>query len=288
MSRVLREPLVHFLLGGAALFALYEVVDDEVSYAPDRIVIEAESVASLVTTFQRTWLRPPTGEELQALVDDYIDEEILYREGLALGLDRDDLVIRRRLRQKVEYLHTDLVAYPPPTEAELEAFLKANRDRFREPEALSFVQVFIDPEENAGSPHDRATQLLRELRAGVEVAGDATTLPGAMARASEREIGAIFGTRFAADAVALEGNGWIGPVASSFGLHLVRIDERRSARIPALAEVRAQVVRDFESARRKDQNERFLEELRERYEVEVRMPSADALARSADAASLGG
>jgi glycine/D-amino acid oxidase-like deaminating enzyme len=279
---------VHFLLGGAVLFALYEVVDDTASYEPDRIVIEAERVASLATTFQRTWLRSPTSEELRALVNDYIDEEILYREGLALGLDRDDLVIRRRLRQKVEYLHTDLVAYPPPTKAELEAFLKANRDRFRESEAISFTQVFIDPGKNAGSPYDRAKELLRELRAGAEVEGDATTLPDAMTRANEREIGAVFGTRFAADAVALEGSEWAGPVASSFGLHLVRIDERRSARMPALAEVRAQVARDFERARREDQHERFLEELRERYDVEVHMPSADALARSADAASPGG
>ena len=107
MRRLLREPLLHFLVGGALIFVLYRSVADDPAFVPDRIVIGEERVASLAATFQRTWLRPPTRLELDGLVQEFVDEEILYREGLALGLDRDDLVIRRRLRQKMEFLHLD-------------------------------------------------------------------------------------------------------------------------------------------------------------------------------------
>ncbi len=133
MRRLLREPLVHFLLGGALLFALYAAVADDPVDARDRIVIDEVRVANLATTFQRTWLRPPTRVELDGLVREFVDEEILYREGLALGLDRDDAVIRRRMRQKMEFLSTDLGGQEVASEAELAGFLSANRERFEKP-----------------------------------------------------------------------------------------------------------------------------------------------------------
>jgi len=290
MNRLLREPLVHFLISGALLFALYGFVSNDESYAPGRIVVGADRVAALATTFQRTWMRPPTASELDSLVSDYVDEEILYREALALGLDRDDLVIRRRLRQKVEYLHSDLVEFAPPTEAELAEHLASNRDPFRIPARVSFEQVYVNPEAGKadGSAHDRADAILAELRAGGAVAGDATLLPARMQSASEREVGSVFGDRFAADLVALEGAGWLGPVASSFGLHLVRVGERIPARMPELDEVRREVAREFESARRSKQDDRFVEELRARYDIEVRMPRSEASAESTPASAMGG
>ncbi len=287
IKRVLREPLVQFLLGGALLFALYGVVAEDAAYAPDRIVIDANRIANLATTFQRMWLRPPTKEELEALVRDFVDEEVLYREGLALGLDRDDLVIRRRLRQKVEYLHADLVAFESPTEAELNAYFADRRERYKEPAEFSFRQVYVNPNGASGSPRDRANRLLAELRDGAVLEGDTTLLPQTMQGVSEQEIGSVFGEGFAGDLASLTGEGWLGPVASSYGLHLVRIDERIPARMPELDEVRQEVTREFENARRAEENARFLEELRARYDVEVRMPSVVPSSATAQPSSMG-
>ncbi len=290
MNRLLREPLVHFFIGGALLFAWYDLVADEASYAPDRIVIDANRVTALATTFQRIWLRPPTSEELDSLVSDFVDEEVLYREGLALGLDRDDLVIRRRLRQKVEFLHSDLVGFAPPTETELGEFLASNRERFRTPALASFHQVYVNPEAKTSdaTPYERANSMLAHLRSGSAVEGDPTLLPESMRSVSEREISSVFGEQFAADLVALGGEGWLGPFASSFGLHLVQIDERVEEHLPELAEIRAAVAREFEAERRAEQNARFLEELRARYDIEVRMPTDKSTALSTPTVSLGG
>ena len=288
MRRLLREPLLHFLVGGALLFVLYGIVADEPAFAPDRIVVDEKRVASLAATFQRTWLRPPTRGELDGLVRDFVDEEILYREGLALGLDRDDLVIRRRLRQKMEFLHTNLAEQEKPAEAELAAFLSTNRERFQEPARLSFRHVFVSPDAGSPAARHRANELLRKLRAGGSealVEGDPTLLPRTMMKASESDVASVFGAGFAGDVLALAGDDWTGPVASSYGLHLVRVDERVPARMPELEQIRRQVEREYEAAQRAEANQRFLQEMRERYEVEIRMPSVDS---APQLTSLGG
>ena len=276
MRRLLREPLVHFLLGGALLFALYAAVADDPVDAPDRIVIDEVRVANLAATFQRTWLRSPTREELDGLVREFVDEEILYREGLALGLDRDDAVIRRRMRQKMEFLSTDLAGQEEASEAELAGFLSANRERFEKPARLSFRHVFVSPDGGSTAARHRADELLEKLRAGgseASVEGDRTLLPETMLEATERDVASLFGPGFAGDILALTGDGWSGPVASSFGLHLVRVDGRVSARLPELAEIRREVQREYDALQRAEANRSFLRRLRDRYEVEIRMPS---------------
>ena len=130
MKRLLREPLLHFLVLGAALFGLYGVVGKKDAEAPATIVISAERVANLADRFARTWRRPPTQQELQGLVEDDIRDEVFYREGKAAGLDRDDFLIRRRVRQKMEFLAEDMAA-ADPSEEQLAAYLASNPERFR-------------------------------------------------------------------------------------------------------------------------------------------------------------
>jgi parvulin-like peptidyl-prolyl isomerase len=217
-----------------------------------------------------------------------VDEEILVREGIALGLDRDDPVIRRRLRQKMEYLHVELGTQQQATDAELTAFLSENQQRFEVPARLSFKQVFVSPEAGSAEARRRASEILASLQSGVPdpaVEGDSTLLPAAMAKASEREIGSVFGADFAADVFALTRDDWSGPVASNYGLHLVRVGERVAARKLELEEARREVERDYQAARRAEANQRFLEDLRERYEVEIRKPAGDSAAQPS---ALGG
>jgi hypothetical protein len=279
VSRLIREPLVHFLAAGAALFALYGLASGAREERRDRIVVSEAQVASLAEAFARTWMRPPKPSELRGLVDDYVREEVLYREALALGLDRDDLVVRRRMRQKMEFLNQDLVEADAPTEAELRAFFEANAEAFRVPERISVEQIFVDLEKHGAEAEARAAAWLARLRERPEAReagglGDPTLLPRALSAATLREIDGIFGGGFGEALASAPPGAWIGPIASAYGLHVVRVAARDGGRLPPFEEVRGAVEREWSSERRKETDEAFYRALRDRYEVEVRLPDA--------------
>jgi hypothetical protein len=274
--RLIREPLVHFVLLGAVLFGVYYATNDE-SPGDDtmRIVIDAAQLENIAATFQRTWLRPPTRQELAGLAEDRVKEEILYREALALGLDQDDLVIRRRLRQKMEFIGTDLAEPEPPTEAELQAYLDANSDKFLSAANITFTQIFLNSEHR-----DQATELLSSLtgRAPSQIdldrLGDATLLPGAMRQVDPAEIARVFGNDLAESISSAPKSQWSGPYPSPYGEHLVYVESRVPARQADLSEVRSAVTRDWLAERQREANRRFYEALRSRYSVEIADPKA--------------
>jgi hypothetical protein len=276
LSKVFREPLFHFLLLGAGLFLLYALVARDDGQAPERIVVTEAEISRLAAQFQRTWMRPPTREELQGLAEDYVLEEILYREALALGLDQDDLVVRRRMRQKMEFLNSDLVELEAPTDDELSAFLDANSDKFRRPIRTSFVQVYVratdDPQEGRQRIDALRERLVAEPALDPQGLGDSSLLPSALADATEREIARHFGQDFASAVVHAPLDAWSGPYASAYGVHLVRVDERKPGGLPVLTEVRATVEREWAAERRQVAKDRFHQGLRDRYEVEIELP----------------
>ena len=203
IRRLLREPLLHFLLIGTALFVLYGALNRGRSDAPSDIVVSEARVEALAESFATVWMRPPTPEEIKGLVDDYIAEEIYYREAIAMGLDQDDTVIRRRLRQKMEFISEDAATATEPTDAELRAYLAAHPEKFLEPAELTFVQVYFSTEKRGDQARPSAEQLLAELQAGrgpaiLADAGDPTLLPGDMQSASPQVIANAFGSDFAA------------------------------------------------------------------------------------------
>jgi len=272
-SRLVREPLVHFLVLGAALFLLYGYVGDDGAERADRIVVDEAEIQRLAEQFQRTWMRPPSRQELEGLAQDYVKEEILYREALALGLDQDDLVIRRRMRQKMEFLNADLVEQQVPGEAELQAYLDAHPDKFRQPARFSFEQIYLSTGQSPDSAQRKAAALLLRLQAEPEsdwqALGDPTLLPVALDDASVRDIAASFGRALANTIPAAPLNRWSGPYASEYGLHLVKVSEHTPA-------IRALVEREWGNEHRQQANERFYQALRERYAVEIRLPDATA------------
>lgn len=275
MKQLLREPLVHFLLGGAVLFLAYGLVAEPETGRGDEIVVSQDRVAMLAQSFERTWMRPPTGAELDGLIDDYVVEEVLYREALLLGLDRDDLMVRRRMRQKMEFLHDGLVAVEPSDE-ELRAFLEENPEKFRVPARVDLEQVFVKP-----SPRDaaeaRASALLERLRRGEAAAplGDPTLLPSELVRATPAELAGTFGADFAAALAGLPEGEWSGPIASGFGLHLVLVRFREPGRIPDLEEARAALEREWGALQRAEARRRFTRALRDRYRVRVERPARE-------------
>jgi hypothetical protein len=280
--KILREPLFHFLLLGAGLFMLYSVVNGSASVPADRIIVDETQTLRLAEQFQRTWMRPSTRQELQVLAEDYVKEEILYREARKLGLDQDDLVIRRRLRQKMEFLNADLAESQAPKDAQLQAYFDANQDRFRWPDRFSLQQVYFNPHKRAGDVKRSAAGLLAclntdpALAADLKSLGDATMLPAHLDGVTRREVTNTFGRKFAKEIEDMPMGRWSGPYESSYGLHLVRMIEREIGGLPALVEIRPILEREWRAERRKEANERFYETLRARYEVEIRLPTDSA------------
>jgi parvulin-like peptidyl-prolyl isomerase len=279
LVRWTREPLLHFLLIGLLLFLWYgrvAPVDDE----GKRIVVSQAQEDLLVRQFETVWMRPPTAEERAGLVETYVRDEILYREGVALQLDENDPVIKRRVRQKLDVIFEETLAREPPTEAELQAYLDAHPAQFSRAAELSFEQVFLGEAGTAATAPARVTATLEALRAGAapDSLGQATLLPARGEAQSADLIARDFGQEFA-DALQGQPIGqWGGPVRSGFGLHLVRVGAVQEPAAPALAEVRALVEREWESQRRKDALEQAYAKLRAEYEVEIE-PAAAAVAK---------
>jgi peptidyl-prolyl cis-trans isomerase C len=261
-----REPLVHFVLLGAGLLALHHAV------APRPPAREIVVTASLLRGLRQEHLRrtgaPPSAAEEAALVERFLDDEVLHREALALGLDRGDVIVRRRLVQKMRLLTEDMTPVPAPTEADLQAWLDAHPERAARPARVTLTHVFVDGERGEDGPREAAA-LRARLLAGEDPArlGD-PFLHGRELRArTERELAALFGPRFAAHAVRLPPGEWSGPLPSSYGLHLVRVSEQLPAGPAPLAEIRAEVEREWRAVRRDEASREALARLRAGYTV---------------------
>lgn len=279
LKDLFREPLVHFLLLGAVVFALDAWLrQPSAPEANTEIMVSAARINILAQNFKRTWQRPPTKAELEGLVAEYVREEVLYREALALGLDRDDTIIRRRLRQKMEFVSDEAAAIETPTEAELTEYLAANADAFRIEPRATFVQVFLDPRQRKGTLEADAARLREELNNAanatppVDVGDSLLLLEPRFEDVSPSEVARLFGSEFAQALFAQPVGQWVGPLASGYGVHLVRLDTLTPGRIPELAEVRPVVERDWASVNRKELSDAFYEGLRAKYQVTVQMP----------------
>ena len=268
LHRALREPLVHFLAIGLSLFALYSLFDRESGTSPEEVLIDEVRIDALRSEYERQWRRPPTEPELIALVEGWLRDEILYREGIALGLDRNDPVIRRRVAQKVSFM-VDQVMAAPVTEEALKDWFEANAEDYRLEASYSFQQVFLDPARHPGSFDEVIGEALAALNAGADPAGvgDGALLQSSMSAAPLSVIARDFGDSFATQLTRLATGKWSGPVLSTFGTHLVRIDSSTPARDATLDEVRARVTRDIESAARQNAGDMVYDELRKRYRV---------------------
>ena len=266
--RLSREPLVHFLLLGLLLFVLYAVLGG--SGSERSIRVDDKIVAGLTAKFETTWHRPPTQDELDALVDSYVRDEIFYREGIALGLDRDDPTIKRRVGQKFEVLAEESEAASPPTDEELEAWLNAHPDRYAEPALVTFEQVMIDPALR-GTMADAALERARKaLAGGTDPAsiGASQMLPSRFDLFPLDLVERDLGPGFARALPKLSPGKWEGPVRSGYGIHLVKVDKLIPGRIPPLDQVRKAVARDFEADRRDKAADAAFRRLRQEYRIQ--------------------
>ena len=277
-----REPLLHFMLIGAAIYLLYGVFAEPVPEADDKtIVVSAGEIEWMRSSWQQRWNRPPTPEEFDGLIQQYIRETVLYREALTMGLNQHDMVIRRRLAQKLEFLAKDLVALTPPTDEELLAYFAEHQDSYQQPPLYTFTQVFFDPDKRG----DATLTDAEEIKATLIAEGDAIKDAGALGdefmlqnyypEKDPIEIQKNFGSGFTESLLELSPGQWHGPVLSGYGVHLVYVSHINEAPAPVFADLRERVTEDWKIERGEELNEMFYANLRDQYTVVIESPIED-------------
>ena len=275
---LLKEPIIPFLMVGAALFGLQAFWSPGGSQGSAEIVVSDEQAATMVKAFVRTWQRPPSQEELQRLFDDHVRTEVLVREAMALGLDRNDTIVRRRLRQKMEFVNEGELKLSLASNQELQGHLMAHADRFRSEPLVSFEQVFLDPARRGDRLNRDAAAFKAQLNSkGQGLNASALGDPLAMieSRWSEErrsELVAQFGSTFT-DALLEQPRGsWVGPIPSAYGMHLVRVLAVKPGALPPLEQVLDAVQRDWQADQRQDQQEELYRQRLAKYSVRMPQP----------------
>lgn len=269
----IKEPLLHFTLIGSALFGLYYLVNPDAGESSDTIIVSQNRISLLKTQFERTWNRPPSGEELSSLIDNFIIEEIFYRQALAMELDVNDAVIRRRLRQKMEWWMTDNRDVLTPDDQELVAYLREHASAFETPAKFSFDQVSISLEDSPQSLNHHILKVQQQLSAGIEVQGSLSMMPRRFDLAMDFQVDRYFGEGFAKQIAALPLNQWSGPLQSGMGIHFVWLREYKPPMLPDLADVRAQVIREWRNDKSAQSEIDMLEHLKSTYTIVIESES---------------
>ena len=276
MQRFYKEPLVHFLVIGAFIFLLFSILNKEEDTVSDKkIVVSAGDIERLSANWAKKWNRPPTEDELRGLVESYIREEVYYREALALGLDRDDTVLRRRLMQKMEFLSNDLADLITPDETALNEYFLENQDKYELPARVSFTHIYFSQDKRGRQIFQDARDALDQIQAASPTVlrapdlGDPFMLQYDFTLETPFEVARLFGRGFAEQLFQTAMNSWQGPIESGYGLHLVRISEKVDARMPELASVIDKVRQDWMFEQRQKTNKAIYERFKERYEIVI-------------------
>lgn len=274
LKKWLREPLLHFLLIGAALFVFYNLQTDDSADDSNSIVISESDIDRLITLWEKKWQRLPTETELEGLVEAQIREEVLYREALAMGLDQNDTIVRRRLAQKVEFISADLASQAEPSDADLQTYLDTHAEKFAVPARISFQQIYLNADQRGDQVNKDAQRLLDQLTrsaASVDImaAGDSFMFGQQHEQLTEHGVSRLFGQQFAEKIFELPVGAWHGPVVSGYGLHLVYVDAKSEAKASTLDEVRNKVRDEWLAQQRRKLDQVFYSELRKRYDIVV-------------------
>jgi hypothetical protein len=274
LQRLLREPLLHFFAIGGLIFGLFALFNDTREQPADVIVISPDRIDQLASRFSSVWKRMPTDDELVGLIDEDVRSEVYYREALALGLDKNDTMVRRRMRQKMEFLTDIGTSILKPAADELESYFAANKKTYRNAPKLAFEQIYF----GKNPTPETITQSLSTLQANpagdISNLGKRTLLPAQLKLSPQQAIGGVFGAGFFEQLAKLPSGVWSGPVTSTFGVHLVRILESMPAAMPPLEEVREAVLRDWKAAKGKEIREQDYARRRARFVIEIRRRDA--------------
>ena len=284
LRQFLREPLLHFLLIGLALFGLYAYLNrGRIGIEPSKqIVLSLDELRMMDTYFESQWHRQPTPQEFQAMVEDKIREEVLYREGLAMGLDKDDTIVKRRLAQKVQFLAEDVAAAHEPSTTELQAWFDKNKEKFALPSRYSFRHLYFSPDKRGKNAQQDAAKALAKISGQPEntpmmaSTGDSFMFQDYYGDRTPIAIAKDFGPQFALALEKLKPASWQGPVESGYGWHLVFVDTVIPGRIPAFEEIEPDVKTAWLGEQKATAWQKAYAEMRAKYTVMLPAPPASS------------
>ena len=276
LKKLVREPLVHFLLIGAGIYALYGMFGSSLDDEDERtIIVSAGEVKARSDQWSKQWQRPPTEEELAGLISDYVRTQVLYREAMAMGLEDGDVVIERRLAQRLQLLIQGLIKPEEPSEDELRAWFEENEKEFTQPDLYSLIHLYFSPDKRGAATEDDAEaalamlESLGEIPEDFESYGDRLLPQSYYADQTEAGLSRVFGQGFVDEVIKLEPGAWRGPVVSGYGLHLVYITAVVRAPAPDFSALAEQAKELWTAEKSRELNERFIENLIESYEITV-------------------
>lgn len=257
---------------------LYGVTVPTVEKEEKSIELSTADVDRMILLWEKRWKRPPTQKELDGLIEQSIRESVLYREALAMGLEKDDPVVRRRLAQKVEFISNDIITINTPEDEVLQAYLDAHASKYRLPGKISFKQIYFNPAKHDASMQSEAEQLLVQLgqenhELNISDLGDSFLYGTKFDTLKEFELNRLFGKDFSKKIFTLEEGKWLGPLASGYGLHLIYIDTKSLSRTASLEDAKESVLQDWISDERKKANKSFIENLSKQYTIKVSKPT---------------
>jgi peptidyl-prolyl cis-trans isomerase C len=280
------RPILHLLIFGALLALIIAVAKGPPGESENvrRVVVTDADVEHVKARFARTWNRPPTAIELRDALGQYVRDEILYREAMERGLDRGDPTVRLVMVRKITMLGTSQIDASEPTGEEIKAYFSLRQERYRIPATVSIRQIHFSPDLRGEQAKPDAEQMLERIRAQEpspeELAelGDPIMLQNAYASRTEKDLNMTFGGGFGTAVIDLEPGRWQGPVESGYGLHLVKVTERRESRIPEWTEVASEIRNDMQYEARRAAEDQLYQEIAARYHVAYEGEAAEMLA----------
>ncbi len=291
MRKIFKDPLFVFLAAGVFLFVFWEYWGSGDAPENNQISVSLAKVNQIENAWTKQMQRPPRNDELKQLIEQYIEEEILYREALAMGLQKDDVIIRRRLTQKISFLIQDVAAQEQPTETELRSYFDENKELFKTPGRISFTHIYFSQDIRGDAAFNDAEETLGELnKKGLErlpKSGDPFMLHYDYSEMSGTEVFRLFGEPFATEVFRFKPGKWAGPVQSGYGIHLVRVLKNIPSRMPEFDEVKDSVRVKFMDKKRKKANESALKNLKGRYRIVIDKDASTKMHGNASMQSTG-
>jgi parvulin-like peptidyl-prolyl cis-trans isomerase-like protein len=277
MKKILKEPFLHFIVIGIALFVLYGLVNDKTS-SKNTILINDFDVSNIIAGWEMQWKRPPTEKELQNLISLKVKQEIFYQEALKMNLDHNDEIIKRRLAQKMKFLSNDIASLKEPTDEELQEYFKGNSDKYLTPYSYSLYQITFSPDKRENNYNDAVETLAKNPIATFEEMkdkGDKLPFSYFFEDVSANDLGLQLGSKFPEALLERDSNKWIGPVPSGFGYHLVYITKIQEPQLPEFNVIKMKINDDFEYDHQKEIDELIYTELKKKYKIEFEIKSED-------------
>jgi hypothetical protein len=275
INSLLKEPVLHFLLAGTLLYITYHAFNNYLNRDQHVIVVSNDEIQMLVQSWTMKWNRPPTAQEKEGMIKGQVREKVLYKTAVEMGLDKQDVVTRRRLAQQVELLGAGMIQSPQPSEADLVKYYEDHKEEYRKPETVTITQVFFDPDKRGDATLDDAKAALNRLNSqndpnsNISAFGDMLMLPNYLPNKTEMEISRQFGSGFTASVFELEAGKWHGPVLSGYGTHLVFVHNHEINELPEYTKVRDYLRDEWMAKKKSELEEQYVEGLMARYEVVI-------------------